>query len=189
MAWVSGSLNGINILDRSDYFDRILRGEAPTVNFVVNGHQYNRAYCLADGIYPNWPVFIKTIPEPVGNKRKHFAERQEACRKDVEIFGVLQSRWHILNTPCNFWSRMNMCRVMRACIILHNMIVEDQRVHPEGGGDMEDMVIDFIVTRPPHFKPRSVAATMTLISSIEDTNLYFKLARHYRPPFEYINLE
>jgi hypothetical protein len=41
-------------------------------------------YYLADGIYPSWATFVKTIPEPQGNKRKYFAKTQEACRKDVE---------------------------------------------------------------------------------------------------------
>jgi hypothetical protein len=40
-------------------------------------------YYLADGIYPSWATFVKTIPEPQGMKKKYFAEVQEACRKDV----------------------------------------------------------------------------------------------------------
>jgi hypothetical protein len=41
-------------------------------------------YYLAGGIYPSWATFVKTIPEPQGNKRKYFAKTQEACQKDVE---------------------------------------------------------------------------------------------------------
>lgn len=63
-----GSLNDINILDRSPALDRLMNGEAPAVRFEINGNEY-MAYSLADGIYPHWPVSVKTIPHPE-NKRQ-----------------------------------------------------------------------------------------------------------------------
>jgi hypothetical protein len=55
------------------------------------------SYYLTDGIYSLWVTFVKTIPEPRGNKKKYFVKTQEACRKDVErAFGVLQSRFAII---------------------------------------------------------------------------------------------
>nr|VDD56019.1 unnamed protein product [Brassica oleracea] len=87
-----GTLNNINVLDRSPVFDDILQGRAPKVNFKVNGHNYRMAYYLSDGIYPKWSTFIQSIPLPQGPKAELFAERQESTRKDVErAFGVLQS--------------------------------------------------------------------------------------------------
>ncbi|XP_020266405.1 uncharacterized protein LOC109841893 [Asparagus officinalis] len=84
-------------------------GEASRVNFTVNGRQYNIAYYLADGIYPKWSVF-------------------ESCRKDVErAFGVLQARFAIVRQPARTWDLEVLGKIMRACIILHNMIVEDER--------------------------------------------------------------
>jgi len=48
-------------------------------------------YYFADGIYPLWLTFVKTIHAQQRNKRKHFAKTQESVRKDVErVFGVLQ---------------------------------------------------------------------------------------------------
>ncbi|XP_010478058.1 PREDICTED: uncharacterized protein LOC104757053 [Camelina sativa] len=44
-----GSLNDINVLDRSPVFDDILEGRAPRVRYVVNGWQYKMAYYLTDG--------------------------------------------------------------------------------------------------------------------------------------------
>ena len=57
-----------------------------------------------------------------------FSKYQESQRKDVErAFGVLQSRFAIVRGPARFWGKEDLGRIMRACIILHNMIVEDER--------------------------------------------------------------
>ncbi|XP_020270675.1 uncharacterized protein LOC109845820 [Asparagus officinalis] len=123
-----GSLNDINVLDRSPVFDDIESGEAPRVNFTVNGREYNLAYYLADGIYPKWPVFVQSIQMPQGNKHQFFAKQQESCRKDVErAFGVLQARFAIVRQPARMWDLDVLGKIIRACIILHNVIVEDER--------------------------------------------------------------
>jgi len=85
-------------------------------------------YYLAYGIYPQWATFVKTIPKPLGNQRKYFAKAQEAVRKDVECaFGVLQSRFPIVRGPARFWDKETLREIMTACIIMHNMIIEDER--------------------------------------------------------------
>ncbi|XP_024965974.1 uncharacterized protein LOC112506188 [Cynara cardunculus var. scolymus] len=62
------------------------------------------------------------------DKHKLFAQYQESCRKDVErAFGVLQARFAFIRHPCLVWDKDNMRRIMIACIILHNMIVEDEQ--------------------------------------------------------------
>ncbi|KAL9678843.1 hypothetical protein QQ045_016694 [Rhodiola kirilowii] len=123
-----GSLNDINVLYRSHLFEELAEGRGPEVSYTINGHEYNIGYYLADGIYPSWPTFVKTIPSPQGNKRKYFAASQESTRKDVErAFGVLQSRFAIIRGPSRFWDVDTMKYIMFACIIMHNMIVEDER--------------------------------------------------------------
>ncbi|XP_057419272.1 uncharacterized protein LOC130713523 [Lotus japonicus] len=125
---IAGSNNDINVLNQSPVFNEVLSGNAPMVNFSVNGTMYNMGYYLADGIYPPWATFVKTIPMPQGEKRQKFAKRQEGARKDVErAFGVLQSRFAIVRGPSRFWHPNEMKSIMYACIILHNMIVEDER--------------------------------------------------------------
>ena len=54
--------------------------------------------------------------------------KQEACRKDVErAFGVLQSRFAIIAGPTRFWNKKVLHDIMTSCIIMHNMIIEDER--------------------------------------------------------------
>ncbi|WOG82703.1 hypothetical protein DCAR_0101870 [Daucus carota subsp. sativus] len=103
-------------------------GHGPEVNFSINGHQYKMGYYPADGIYPSWPTFVKNISAPQGNNRKYFAVAQEAARKDVErAFGVLQSRFAIIRGPSRFWDVDTMKYIMTSCVILHDMIIEDER--------------------------------------------------------------
>ncbi|XP_010495913.1 PREDICTED: putative nuclease HARBI1 [Camelina sativa] len=123
-----GTLNDINVLDRSPVFDDILQGHAPKVNYLVNGREYHLAYYLTDGIYPKWATFIQSIRIPQDPKASLFATYQEAVRKDVErAFGVLQSRFAIVKNPALVHDKETIGKIMRACIILHNMIVEDER--------------------------------------------------------------
>jgi len=125
---VAGSNNDLNVLNQSPLFFDALKGEATQIQFSVNGNEYNIGYYLADGIYPEWAAFMKTITLPQTEKHKLFAKHQEGARKDVErAFGVLQSRFSIVRRPARLWKRKSVGRIMLACVILHNMIVEDER--------------------------------------------------------------
>nr|XP_051202314.1 uncharacterized protein LOC127315913 [Lolium perenne] len=72
-----GSNNDLNVLQRSPVFAKLAGGEAPEVNYSINGHQYTMGYYLADG-------------------------------------------------PAKGWKRKEIGDVMTACVIMHNMIVEEE---------------------------------------------------------------
>ncbi|KAK9993908.1 hypothetical protein SO802_023611 [Lithocarpus litseifolius] len=113
---------------RSPIFSELEQGRAPAVNYSINGHEYTMGYYLADGIYLKWSTFVKTFPSPRGQKNKLFAKAQEANRKDVErAFGVLQARFAIMRGPARFFYSETLQDIMKACVILHNMIIEDER--------------------------------------------------------------
>jgi hypothetical protein len=123
-----GSHNDINVLDSSPLFRNLLNGEAPRCEYRINSNAYEQGYYLADGIYPDWATFVKTLSQPDGLDERHFVKMQEARRKDVErAFGVLQARFAIVSRPARGWKHHNLSSIMKCCIILHNMIVEDER--------------------------------------------------------------
>ena len=129
-----GSLNDVNVLDRSPLFDNAVRGQSPIVHYTVNGNDYTHAYWLGDGIYPPYACFVKTFPRPTTRMQKMFATAQEAKRKDIErAFGILQARFHILTVPCCLWDRDAMATVIRTCVLLHNMIIDYEREHTIDG--------------------------------------------------------
>jgi hypothetical protein len=58
---------------------------------------------------------------------------QAAARKDVErAFGVLQARWEIVKNPCRQYDLHTITNIMICCIILYNMIIDDEQ-----GQDLE----------------------------------------------------
>ncbi|XP_030931209.1 uncharacterized protein LOC115957123 [Quercus lobata] len=135
-----GSNNDINVLERSHVFNELAEGRAPTIQYSINGHDYTMGYYLADGIYPKWATFVKTIPAPQRHKYKLFAAAQEAYRKDVErAFGVLQARFAIVRGPARFFHLETLKKIMKACIILHNMIVEDEREDERDDNEVVDL--------------------------------------------------
>ncbi|XP_071727814.1 protein ALP1-like [Rutidosis leptorrhynchoides] len=123
---MAGSNNYINVLNHSPLFDSLRKDRAAPSPFEVNGNQYLFGYYLADGIYPDWKTLIQGYTTPIEEPRKKFTKFQSSARKDVErTFGVLQGRFAILKTPARVMSVNKMRRIMYSCIVMHNMIQED----------------------------------------------------------------
>lgn len=168
-----GSFNDINVLDQSHLFDELRAGRAPHVQFVINGHEYDMGYYLADGIYPKWATIVQTIREPSDRKKAHFARMQEAYRKDVErAFGVLQARFAIVKGPARFWDQVDLYYIMKTCVILHNMIIEYQR-------DEEDVEAAELLRERPLQVSRERTPTftdfLTRNKKIRSTDMYYQL--------------
>jgi hypothetical protein len=58
-------------------------------------------------------------------------------KEGERAFGVLRSCWTIVWHPARTWSKETICEVMTACVIMRNMIVEEERdesVYDQGLG-------------------------------------------------------
>ena len=125
-----GSLNDINILDRSNIVGALTTGEfdnkVPPYN--INGRHRDWLYFLVDGIYPCWSVFVKTNNSPTTQRETKFAKQQEHVRKDVErCFGVLVKRFGILKRQLRGWYMEDIKTLIYCCVVLHNMTQEVRR--------------------------------------------------------------
>ncbi|GJX26529.1 ALP1-like protein isoform X1 [Tanacetum coccineum] len=126
---MAGANNDINVLDNSPLFDDLLNDTAPVLPYEVNGVGYEKGYYLADGIYPQWATFVKSFTVANDAKHAYFKRRQEGARKDVErAFGVLQGCWGIIQQPARAYEVNTIRRIMYSCIIIHNMILKDQKM-------------------------------------------------------------
>jgi hypothetical protein len=65
-----GSLNDINILDRSPLFAEVAEGTGPSTSFEVNNRSYSMGYYLVDGIYPSYSTFVQTVSALQSHKHK-----------------------------------------------------------------------------------------------------------------------
>ncbi|GKB02886.1 ALP1-like protein isoform X1 [Tanacetum coccineum] len=126
--WGTGANNDLNVLYGSPLFDDLLADKAPEAPFQVNGKTYEKGYYLADEIYPQWATFFKAFTIARDLKTQKFKRVQESARKDIErAFGVLQGRWGIIQQPARAYHMNTDKRIMYCCMILHNMILEDQK--------------------------------------------------------------
>jgi hypothetical protein len=167
---VAGSNNDINVLNQSTIFIEELKGQAPRVQYIINGRQYNTGYYLANGGYPDWAVFVKSISLPISDKDKLFAQEQEGAGKDIErAFGVLRRRWTVLKRPARLYDRGQLENVVLACIILHDMIVEDEKRIEDIEEELDlNQAPNVVIVKPPEFAPEDYVPFERVLEKYED---------------------
>jgi hypothetical protein len=106
----------------------ITLNEGSQVEFEANDCKYNYEYFLASGIYPRWRTFVKLVVKPKGRKICDFYNAHAATRKDVErAFRSLQAQFTIVRGPARFWDKEVLWYIMNASVIMHNMVIKDER--------------------------------------------------------------
>ncbi|XP_076959635.1 uncharacterized protein LOC143635772 [Bidens hawaiensis] len=109
-----GANNDIAVIHPSPIFDRVIEGVAPDTSFSTNDVNYEYRYYLVDGMCPS------------DDKHQYFRKKHESTRKDIErAFEALNKRWSIIRQPTCFHQMNKLRNIMRTCIILLNMILDD----------------------------------------------------------------
>ncbi|BFG38209.1 hypothetical protein CerSpe_244830 [Prunus speciosa] len=103
-----------------------------------NDKMLRRDYFMPRSVYPF--TCVKTFPNPNNERKNMFSKYQEAYCKDVEqCFGILQARFGIIRGAIRMWKRVTLQTIMIVCIILHNMIVDDEHAEDEEDLDVEEV--------------------------------------------------
>ena len=103
--------------------------------FLVDGEVFDKLIYLVDGIYPPLTRFLSSESDPHTKLAFSFAQDQEAFRKDVERgFGVLKLKFLSLLHPINLHHKDDIYYLVLACILMHNMMVEEHMLN----GEVED---------------------------------------------------
>jgi hypothetical protein len=155
-------------------FIDVIRGHTPEIYITVNGHEHHMRYYLANGIYPSWPVFVKGVFLSQQEKHQFFSAKQSMLRKDMECaFDLLKKRFNILAITDGSYSQCTLGLIMHACIILHNMIIDDER---DDSYDENYHTVTFVVAPPINYEaPASLTSILQreahLISGLMFLNL------------------
>jgi hypothetical protein len=89
--------------------------------------------------------------------------KQASVRKDVKCaFGLLKKRFNILVIPGRSYSQRILNLIMCACIILHNMIIDDER---DDSYDDNYHTVTFIVPPPVTYEAPTSLTTYVELGS------------------------
>uniref|UniRef100_A0A251VAE3 Putative harbinger transposase-derived protein n=1 Tax=Helianthus annuus TaxID=4232 RepID=A0A251VAE3_HELAN len=122
-----GSLNDLNIIYQSQIFEDVVAGTGPDTSFTVSGVEYRRGYYLADGYTQRTRQSLKLFRTRQTTKEKSLRSIKRVREKILNGLLVFhKKKWHIIEHPARSATPKRLRNIMYACIILHNMIIEDE---------------------------------------------------------------
>ncbi|KAK1663525.1 hypothetical protein QYE76_051684 [Lolium multiflorum] len=137
---------------------------------ATHANNFRRQYMMSKGLFMNILHGIREF-DPYF-KLKHDIE---ACRKDFErAFGVLQAQFAIVRYPALRWPHDQMWEVVQTCVIMHNMIIEDDRKNQVrrhvGPNECWDPLAEVDHVVPPDF-----GDFLTIHAKTRDNNVHEQL--------------
>jgi hypothetical protein len=112
--------------------------------------------------------------------------KQTSMRKYVECaFNLLKKRFNILAIPGRFYSQRILDLIIRPCIILHNMIIDDER---DDDYDNNYHTITYVVAPPVTYKALTSLTIILLMRTHLNSGLMF-LNLQYQACVEQVPLD
>eukprot|EP00267_Zea_mays_P022088 XP_008646526.1 uncharacterized protein LOC103628014 [Zea mays] len=105
-------------------------------------------------------------------RRRYINRGRESAHVEC-AFGVLKSRFNIIAVPGRSYSQRTLGLIMRACVILHNMIIDDER-----DADLDETyeTVDSTVGPSIYYNATpSLAARIQMDNEMTDTSMYTQL--------------
>nr|GFA05797.1 hypothetical protein [Tanacetum cinerariifolium]GFA13443.1 hypothetical protein [Tanacetum cinerariifolium] len=119
----AGTNNNINVLDNSTLFDDLLDDIAHVAPFVVNGVGFKKGYYLADVIYPQLATFVKSFRSQMTRNMFSLKSDKNMHERMTNVLLVFSKD---VEKPARQYHVNKIRRIMYSCIIMNNMILEDQ---------------------------------------------------------------
>jgi hypothetical protein len=106
-----------------------------------------------------WWASLRSVVSLLIEFGSTYNSAQAASRKDVErAFGILQSQFAIVRGPARFWDQECLWYIMTVCVIMHNIIIEDDRGKNIDHTHYELMGVPMQVRRSAHRIPRFITS-------------------------------
>lgn len=154
-----GSLNDINVLERSTLWEDLTHGRIHELDFefAINGEPFTMLWWFVDGIYPMLSRFLRAVSVPTSKVDCNYSPWHHCYRKDVERgFGVWEKKYHCVKHPMRMFKVDDIFYVVGGTIALHNMMVQEILERDE---EESTCWYDLAADYNPDFRPPEVVAT------------------------------
>lgn len=85
---IARSNNNLNVLKETSIIEDVISRDASIASFYANGNCHPRGYFLGDEIYPEYPIFVKTLQNQlmkIEHTLRRFKNHQERISSGVLV--------------------------------------------------------------------------------------------------------
>ena len=113
-----------------------------------------------DGDYCRWPQTLDGYKSSLDNDEMLYQDHLASVRKDVECaFGILKKRFRMLRLPFLVRDAIDIEKIFKTCMIIHNMLLID-----DGLNSIGDLDGDWLTEDVNAFLARSESTRLTPVT-------------------------